>query len=287
MDKIIMGTGAVKQPIDLRDYRLELIPGAEILPPTFSLKDKVGKIKTQASSGSCVGQSFSYYAEVINTFETGLKTALSARDIYSLIHLPEGGAWLRDAAKKICNSGVVTEEDAPSYDNGQLPTEDFMRSRDDITPQEEEEGMTYWAKTFVTWDNRNFETFKKAIFQGKGCVLALEGNNYCWGSNYIKNGIIITPDSHSQCTWAHALYMIGFCTIDGVEYLEGVNSWGEHWGDGGFFYLPKSYIDKGLVFNAFTLVDLPNQTYSLMQKQISILRNLIDIMKQLIAKFKK
>jgi hypothetical protein len=51
--------------------------------------------------------------------------------------------------------------------------------------------------------------------------------------------------------------------------------------------MPKGYIEKGFVFDPVTLVDLPNQTYSLMQQTISVLKNLISLMQELIAKLRK
>ena len=67
------GKGAVKQALDLRNYRLEVAIRAVVLPEEYSIKDKVGKIKNQNGSSSCVGQAFAYYAEVLNYIETGKK----------------------------------------------------------------------------------------------------------------------------------------------------------------------------------------------------------------------
>jgi len=276
------GKGAVKNPIDIRDFRGEPIFGAEPLPIEYSIKDKIGRVENQDGSSSCVSQAFSSYSEVLNTIETGEKKQLSPRDIYSLTFLPQGGSYLRDAAKKICNSGVVPEDEAPSYDNGNPPSETFMRNRADITEIADEDGMKYLAKTFITWDNTNFDTYKRAIYQGNGCVIACRGNDVCWA-----NAKIQTPDVASQATWGHGIFCCGWKVIDGIEYLEFLNSWGTEWGDGGYGYLPKSYIEKGLVFNPITLIDLPNNYYSNQLKLISILKNLILLYQQLIAKLKK
>jgi C1A family cysteine protease len=284
MDIKKYGKGALKQPKDLRDYRLEVVAGAEPLPVEFSIRDRIGLIKNQDGSGSCVSQAFSYYTEVLNQIETGQKVQLSARDIYSLVYQPQSGSYLRDNAKKIINSGVIPESKAPSYMNGVPPTEEFMRDRSDITSEAQEEGMVYLAKTFVTWDNANFDSFKRAIYQGNGAVIAAWGNDMCWTTN---SGIIQVPDNASQCNWGHGIYCTGWKVINGVEHLEFINSWSAIWGDKGFGYMPKGYIEKGFVFNPVTLVDLPNQTYSLIQQTISVLKNLISLMQELIAKLRK
>lgn len=259
------GKGALLQPTAVRDYRLELATAIQ-LPTQFSLKDNVGKVKNQNGSGSCVGQAFAAYAELLNTNETGQKVELSARDIYSLIYVEPMGAYLKDAAAKICNSGVVREVDAPSYDNGKPPEEFFMRKRGDITSVEQDEGMTYVAKSYVTWDSNNIGLYKQAIVQGKGAVAAFKGNNYCW-----SNSQILIPDAPSQIEWSHAVLLVGY--DDATRQFTFLNSWGEGWGDKGFGYLPYEYIEKGYASNPFTLVDLPNETYV---KMLSVLKNLLE-----------
>ncbi len=266
------GKGALIAPIALRDFRLELA-GAVLLPSQFSVKDKVGTIKNQNGSSSCVGQAFSYYVEVLNTIETGQKTALSARDIYSLIYQPQGGSFLKDAANKVCNSGVIPESEASSYQEGNPPSEVYMRSRNDINDQKVEDGKTYLSRKYLTFANNNVEMFKQAIYQGQGCVVACQGNNICW------QGEQITTPGIGQSNWAHAIYLCGYDDL--TKNFIFVNSWSDKWGNGGFGLLPYSYVASGLVSNPFTLVDVPNAMYiSLM----SIIKNLKDIIAKLLTK---
>src|ERR1035437_4209167 len=104
------------KPVDFRDYRLENIPAlAAILPPVFSLRNKIAEIKNQGTSSSCVAQATAYYVQLLNFLETNTQVEMSARDIYSLIHLPGGGAYIADAFKKITQSGCVVEAEAPSH----------------------------------------------------------------------------------------------------------------------------------------------------------------------------
>ena len=282
MDISKFGKGAIKNPVDIRDYRFEVAIGAVVLPTEFSLRDKIGPIKNQDGSYSCVSQAFSYYAEVKNEIETKQKVQLSPRDIYSLVYLQEGGSYLRDNVKKICDTGIVPEIDASSYENGNPPSEAFMRKRDDITPEKQEKGMVYIGKSYFTWDNKNFDTYKQAIFKGDGCVLAGWGNDYCWA-----NSVLLVPDVKEQCNWAHGVYATGWKIINGVEHIEFCNSWGSGWGDNGFGYMPKSYIEKGYVFNPVTYIDYPNTQYSNWMKTITLLKNLILLIQQLLKLKKK
>jgi C1A family cysteine protease len=212
MDIKNLGKGAIPIPLTIKDYRLELLPTTAKLPEVFSLKDKIGEVKSQGSSGSCVAQSFSYYAEVLNKIETGQYEGLSARDIYSLIFVEPMGAWLKDGASKICKSGVIPEKDAVSYENGNPPSEQFMRRRDNITQSTVNKGYTYLAGKYVTWDNTSIEKYKQAILQCSGCVSAFGGNNYCW-----QNAEILVPEYNSQIDWWHAVYLCGFFTISDAD----------------------------------------------------------------------
>ena len=85
------GKGALVQPPQIRDYRLEAIPGAVVLPSKFSLRDKVGKIKQQNGSSSCSSQATSYYAEVLNFKYAVGNTLIVMHDIIVLLMpvLPE------------------------------------------------------------------------------------------------------------------------------------------------------------------------------------------------------
>jgi hypothetical protein len=268
------GKGAVAQPLHRKDYRLEVATGAVVLPRKFSIKERVGKIKNQGPSLSCVGQSYAYYVEVLNHIETGEKIELSARDNYSLIYLPDGGAYAKDGAAKISKEGNVLEKDAVSYENGKTPSETFMRKRDDITGEEIENGKTYIIQKYVTWDNTNLELFKQAIVQGNGCVIVSWGNNVVWG-----NGEVVLPDVPSQMSWRHQVYLTGY--DDDKKAFEFVNSWGEGWGNKGFGWLPYEYVTQGYVTNPITLIDVPNETYVKLMSQIK------NLMEMIIALLKK
>ena len=270
---------ALVKPIALRDYRLEVIPTAIQLPPIFSLRDKMGEVKMQGTSGSCVAQATAYYVQLLNYLETGEQKEMSARDIYSMVCLPDQpGAYIPDAFKKVKNSGCVTEAQAPSY----LPNsnhsditcsnEQFMRNRADITQQAQEEGMTYVAKSYVTWDNTNVELYKQAILQGNGMVAATWGNNACFSTDNI-----LMPDTKEQMVWRHALIFIGWDdTKKRFEFFNSWNGWGQ---DGGYGWLPYAYIENGYVSNPMTLIDQSNAYYGLLQKLLSLYRNLLTLLK--------
>jgi hypothetical protein len=209
------GHGALIQPVTLRDYRLESIPGAVVLPSSFSLRDRVGKIKSQNGSSSCSSQATSYYAEVLNNIETGEKVQLSPKFLYAFVAYPYEGSYIKDNFARVCNAGIALESDIPSYQGTDAPSEAFMVQKPGITPEVAERAMTHWARKYVTWDNNSVDLYKRAIIQGNGCVVASWGNNILWSTG--KNGVILLPDYREQMTWLHAIYLTGFFTISDAD----------------------------------------------------------------------
>jgi len=274
------GKGALVPKPDIRNYRYELIAGAVRQEEEFEGESAFENVKDQGKSSSCVGQAIAEYAQVLNFIETGEKLEFSARDIYSKVCLPAGGAYTKDALKKWINEGIVKEQDAVSYEGGNPPSEEFMRKRDDITKSEQEAGMPYAAKEYYTWDNTNFDIYRQAIRAGKGCPAIAKGNNVCW-----KKADLEVPTSESQCTWAHQILFISSKVYirNGVEALKFLNHWGKDWGDFNYGYMPREYIEKGLVVFPCTVLDRPNTWYANTIKYISILKNLIDLWKKLLA----
>jgi len=285
-----IGKGGVRDNPDKRDYRAEVVMGAVPLPERFSVEDVIGKLKVehQGKSGSCVAQAWAKYVEALNKKETNGFTDLSAKDIYSLIYIPElsGGAYIRDGAKKLVSSGVLLEQDMPSYEGGNPPSEAYMRNRPLITEEVQEKGMAYLAKSYVRLPSSSFEGVKQAIYQNLGCIIGFYGDNPGW----TQFGGIIRPPQHND--WAHVVYAVGFDN-DKIKFI---NSWGEEWGTNGYGYVGQDYFrtdNNGYaywVFNPWTIMDLPNGTYPHLKHQIlqatELLKRLAEQVKNLLSKKK-
>ena len=268
------GKGGLIKPLSRKDYRLEAIPTATILPPKYEI-DYAGKLKNQDGSGSCVSQAVACYAELLNFKETGKWEEFSARDLYSLCYVEPMGSYTKDNMSKMQNSGIVLELLAPSYDDGKPPSEEFMRNRDDITDEEVEEGKDYMIERYLTWNSSNVDLYKQAILQGNGCVAISWGNNSSW-----EDGDILVPDSQAQMTWRHGILLLGW--DDEKKVFKFLNSWGAEWGYHGYGYLPYEYVEKGYLANPMTMIDIKNDTYFKMKSQIKNITEQIRIIKLII-----
>lgn len=250
--------GAIEHGPDARD-----IPYGALIPKAynidwandFDLLKHIGldlPIKDQGASSSCVGQASSYLAEIAEFKETGIFTRLSARDIYSRIYLtPDGGAYGYKGLSTVVNRGVATDERVLSYENGNPPSEAFMRTRDN-SPESVHDALVHKGKNYATLDMTNIDELAYAIENQGGIVFGVAGSNPGW-----QNGMV-RPPNPGETRWGH--YHLGTrrVTINGTRYIVGPNSWSKYWGENGYTYFPESYFSGGFAFDGFTLVDLPN-----------------------------
>ncbi len=277
IDVSTKGKGALPDKVDLRNYRLDMVFEATELPTEYDISDKIQWTKDQGSSGSCGGQAFSYYMEVLSFIRDGVYTKLSARDLYAPVHVTSGGSRASDLLNQLSNNGIALEEDVPSYENGNPPSEAFMERMTVRNQSLQAKAMQYWIDNkYLTFDSRSIDQVKQAIFKGNGAVMAVWGNNTCWTT---PNGEIMVPGP-GAATWGHFIYLTGWQIRNGQLYFKFKNSWGNEWGDNGFGYLPAKYLTAGFGQSEWTVVELPKDKYSGMIKVITLLKNLIDLIRQ-------
>jgi len=217
--KYEIALGAVPEPFDIRDHRIEEVLRA--FPSFdwekgFDIEEKLGikiPIKNQGSSGSCVGQAWSYYAGILEAFEIGIYREKSARWIYSQIYLPNGGAYLRQGGKILTNQGVV-----PSVLFPDKRTEMEMRERKDATKDLEAIAKVYLKENYLSIPERNIDEIASIMAMNNGFVSGVKDDFTQWNSAFPKMGI---KDDNG-----HALYFCKARKINGRKYLGFINSWG-------------------------------------------------------------
>jgi len=198
---------------------------------------------------NCVGQAYSKYAEVLNIVEEKRFVDLSAKSVYERIYLPNGGAYLREGAKAIVG-GINEEVDVLSYENGNPPSEAYMRSQT-LTNELRLKAEKYASKEYRSIGSANTDLIALAIKDNWGAVTGLSGDNKGWTDWVIKNPI--------HADWGHCIFLKGFGKDERGRYIDFINSWGSGWGKNG---QGRIYVDEyDMANNAFgiwTLVDKPN-----------------------------
>jgi len=241
------GTGALESTYDLRDYWYEPTDkGAFDWEKGFDIEDKVGKIvvKDQNGSGSCGGQAWGYYGQVLDPDHE----EKSARFIYSQTFAPGGGSAGRTNCELVISKGWGDEKLVSSYENNLPPSEEFMTKKEDIPPAAFTDALKDRGLSYANVVN-SIEDIAIAIRENKGCIIGIAGkNNGTWRTKFPKPGISLVD------SWNHWIYAGKAVTIGGKKYIGFINSWGEDVGDNGWQYVGEDYIKKDWVWSVWTMV---------------------------------
>lgn len=202
--------------------------------------------KDQNGSGSCGGQAWGYYGEVLERVATGDYEPRSAKWIYSHTHVvPGGGSRGRDNCDHVIKNGWAKESVVPSYDKGKPPTEAFMieavtKDRGVVEDIEVARAHSYLQV------KPTIELVASAIRDNYGCVLSVGGeDNGTWRSQF--------PKPPQNRVWGHWLYAGRAKIIDGKKYIGVKNSWGDKIGKNGWQWLGEDYFASGFIGEAWTL----------------------------------
>ena len=258
------GTGAIPDSLDLRDRSYdEVVAGAPLLSEEewtrgFDIEQELDfklPIKDQNYSQSCVGQAWAYYIGVLNLAEVKTYKEVSAKAIYSQIHFPGGGSYIREGAKLAVNWGALVENVVKSYENNKPPSEEFMI--DLSWKNEKADGLAkvLKAKEYRVINNKSsMDLFAMAIRDNWGIVGGLNvGNSPTWRTNEPK------PTTREG---GHCLYYGKFGVDELGKYIATPNSWGWRGKDNlhpdGWQKLRQDYFSDLFQFNPWTLLDKPN-----------------------------
>lgn len=248
--------------LDTRDIPLSAIPplfAPEELPASYTDPAFAAlKVEDQNGSSSCVGQTFSKYAEALDYYDNEHNPAdLSAKFLYSRIALPGGGAYLRDACKVLSEQGCAPEALDPSY-----PADEARMTAKATAPEVVSGALRYKIRSFALVPN-TVPDIKRGIFEGHAVGIGSNVNGNGWGYNAVKNrrGFVTMPKP-DETYGGHAYLLIGWddtktCPDGTKGAFRGRNSWGTGWGLNGDFWL--SYSDVSYLFTGWTIVDLPDE----------------------------
>lgn len=246
------GTGALKGKKDKRDFQYKDAIKAFALSPFdwnlgYDIEEVINKklnIKNQNGSGSCGGQAWSYYGQVLDP-EHNEK---SAKFIYAQTFIPPAGTFGRDNCKCVKEKGWGDEALTTSYENGNPPSEAFMQRKEDITEEAFKVALLDKALSYAQV-NISIDEIAQAIRDNKGCVIGITGkDNGTWRS------VFPTPPDNFTNNWRHWVYCGKAKLVDGKKYIGFLNSWGENVGNQGWQWISEEYIKPKWIFDTYTLV---------------------------------
>lgn len=258
---IIPPLGCRKEPTKMEDYQIREILRA--YPPFdwnkgYDVEEDMGQkiiIKNQWYSGSCVFQSWGYYGGALEAFEIGKYIDYGARRGYSLFHLPEGGAYLRDGGDFVTNTGMI-----PSAMFPDKQTEVEMRDSGDWRKDLDAVAKIYLKGSYLLAPPTNMNELASLMQMGKGFVVGIfDDFNESWRTTFPKPGL--------SANQGHAMY---FCKSKLISwknnepYFGSPNSWGEGIGDKGWQWFGAEWLRR--MFFMRVIRDLPSEVERPLEK---------------------
>lgn len=203
------------------------------------------EVYLQGDIGSCTSSALCciYYHNLI---EFGYKDIFlpsrlfiyyNTRMMNHSINIDNGGS-IRDALKAMHAYGVCPEK-MWKYNNDNFA----------VSPSPEAYDFGRHHKSII------YARVPQDIIQLKQCLI--EGYLFAFGMSVYSNfesdetektGILNMPSENDVYKGGHAVCAVGFDDEKSIFIVR--NSWGDQWGDHGYFYLPYAYmLDKNLVYD--------------------------------------
>ena len=245
--------GYVPDVADTADFTYQSIRlSSAPLPPMVDLRHLCSPVRDQGQLGSCTGFAIAVGMREFLLIKLGHPfVQLSPLFIYYEERLKEhtvsqdAGAQPRDGFKTLAKKGCAPEVDDP-YDIATFTRPPSAKSLADAA--------AYKIASYLRLNGLN--DIQSCLAGGNGCVLGIKVYSSFESDAVAMTGIVPMPAADEQLLGGHAVFCAGYRTdssVAGGGALIVKNSWGNSWGDGGYFYLPFAFVQKpGMVSDAWT-----------------------------------
>ena len=231
MDSVVKGIYGIKYKLkkdkeDLRDF---LFSHNVITASSVDLRSKMPPVFDQGQLGSCTAN-----AGVGAMMYLNPAIALSRLFMYFKERAIDGtiaedsGASIRDECKVAAN-GICAEIFMP-YDISKFT----------VPPSNDAELDAPKHKITTYKSVKGLEGIKQALTLCKPVLIGMSVFESFEGATIAKSGKMSMPKKSEKNLGGHAVLVVGY--DDKKKVLIVRNSWGDTWGDKGYFYMPYAYI---------------------------------------------
>lgn len=214
------------------------------LPPSIDLRAKFPPVYDQGQLGACSAMAMGAALQVLNpTYEPSqlfiyYNERRAANEVFE-----DAGSTLAIGVQTINQYGACPESEWP-YDitkfEIQPPTQCYTDARTDILLGFQE----------ITGDV--VPQIKQALVQGFPVVFGMQVFGSLESEQTAQTGIVDLPAPNEQSLGGHAVVFAGY--DDARQSFLVRNSWGPQWGQGGYFWLPYTYVSNPeLVFDIWVI----------------------------------
>jgi C1A family cysteine protease len=203
----------------------------------IDLRNRCPPVYDQGKLGSCTANALAFgyeYTELVqknnNAFmPSRLFIYYNERDIEHSINI-DSGAELYDGIFSLFTIGVCPEKEW-NYDISKFTIKPDKKCYDDA--------KNNIINQFYALQ-QNLEQFKSALILGFPIIFGFKVYNSFESEDVAKTGIMTMPSKDDYIVGGHAVAAVGF--DDSKKHFIVRNSWGDSWGDKGYFYMPYEYI---------------------------------------------
>lgn len=253
LSRQIKSYGWRKDHPDQRDHLLGLTLSAAPLKDKLSLRSGFPNPYDQGALGSCTANAIAAALEYDERKQKQVNSETPSRlFIYYNERVIEGsvpydaGAEIRDGIKSVAHVGAPPESKWP-YDISKFadkpPTQLYVDAH-------KHKAVRYARVTQTAF------ALQSALAQGYPVVFGFTVYDSFESSEVARTGRVPVPAPNEGVRGGHAVIAVGYdTTLDpGHLLFEVRNSWGSQWGDGGYFWMPASYLlDPNLASDFWTI----------------------------------
>ena len=215
--------------LDTRDYKYQVTQKTVI--DIVDLRSYCSPIENQGSLGSCTGQSIAGAIELLNK-RNGKPTDVSRLFIYYYERVLLGtvnydsGAYIRDGIKATNKYGASLESLWP-HDIRKFKNEPIVEAKNDALNRK----VTRYERV------EDFNGCIDALTNGYPVVIGFHVYQSFMSNTVARTGNMTYPNKkREKLLGGHAVLLVGYDKTRKVFIVR--NSWGESWGDKGYFYMP-------------------------------------------------
>lgn len=218
------------------------------------MKPKMPPVYDQGQLGSCVENAIAAAYEYDQIIAGYVAFVLSRLFLYWVVRVKEGtvnedsGSSISDALSCLSALGACPEPVWP-YDISKFKQRPSIKA---FTTALKYRGSTHQRVV------QQKEQIKQSLILGLPILVGIQIYASFESEEVAKTGVVPTPAEGEECLGGHAVSIVGFDEEKQVYYVR--NSWGEGWGDKGYFTLPMSYIhDPKLAYDFWNINHIPEE----------------------------
>jgi len=240
---------------DFRDYRY-IAPGStlENLPLQWDMRQKSPVVYYQDSLHSCTANAIAgaFQFELSNQRKPAFQPSVlfiyyNQRRIQNTVNT-DSGASIRDGLYTMRHDGVCRDEKW-KYVIHEFTKKPFESCYTDA--------LKHKIKNYYSLD-REINQMKACLADNHPVIAGFSVYESFFDQQVLQHGVVNMPVKKEKRVFGHAALVVGYDDAKGCFILR--NSWGNSWGNGGYFTMPYEYLLDKRLAQDFWMIRLAGDT---------------------------